>query len=103
MRENRFYSTWSPNGLSLLFLEGVSGNDTLMITDPAGSTEHALVQSPPYPSYEACYSKDGSMVVFRGYESGPGYRLYTVPSTGGKATVLANDAADYPCYYRKTR
>jgi Tol biopolymer transport system component len=83
------YPSFSPDGTRIAFTRG---NDQIytMAADGTGTTPLGVVSSSA-PKF----SPDGASIVFSRYESGKGYRIFTVPSGGGTPVALTLGPKDF--------
>lgn len=85
------YPAFSPDGARIVFTRG---NDQIY-TMAADGSDVKPVGPGAVASGAAYFSPDGATIVFTRYDSGKGYRVFTVPASGGTPVSLTLGPKDY--------
>lgn len=89
-------TAWSEDGDRLLTEFGGQDTSYAVTVDPLTGAERPLTKKRETGLVGADLSLDGSTVLgsVGGFEPGPGHKVVTIPYTGGKPKVLANNASE---------
>ncbi len=87
---------WSANGQRLLAEFGGQDTTYAVTVNPRTGAERTLTREREVGFVGTALSKDGRTVLgsLGGFEPGPGHKVVSIPYTGGKPTVLANNASE---------
>lgn len=87
---------WSANGRRLLTEFGGQDTSYAVTVNPETGAERALTKEREVGFVGTALSLDGKVVLgsIGGFEPGPGHKVVSVPYTGGKPRVLANNASE---------
>jgi Tol biopolymer transport system component len=87
---------WSTNGQRLLAEFGGQDTTYAVTVNPRTGAERTLTKEREVGFVGAALSQDGSTVLgsIGGFEPGPGHKVVSIPYTGGKPKVLANNASE---------
>jgi Tol biopolymer transport system component len=87
---------WSANGSRLLAEFGGQDTTYAVTVNPKTGAERALTREREVGFVGTALSKDGKLVLggLGGFEPGPGHKVVSIPYTGGKPKVLANNASE---------
>jgi len=87
---------WSANGNRLLAEFGGQDTTYAVTVNPKTGAERALTKEREVGFVGTALSKDGKLVLgsLGGFEPGPGHKVVTIPYSGGKPKVLANNASE---------
>jgi Tol biopolymer transport system component len=87
---------WSANGNRLLTEFGGQDTSYAVTVNPKTGAERALTKEREVGFVGTALSSDGKLVLgsLGGFEPGPGHKVVTIPYTGGKPKVLANNASE---------
>jgi Tol biopolymer transport system component len=87
---------WSANGNRLLAEFGGQDTTYAVTVNPKTGAERALTKEREVGFVGTALSKDGKLVLgsLGGFEPGPGHKVVSIPYTGGKPKVLANNASE---------
>lgn len=87
---------WSASGKQLLCEFGGQDTTYAVTVNPKTGAEQALTSEREVGFVGTTLSKDGKLVLgsLGGFEPGPGHKVVSIPYTGGKPKVLANNAAE---------
>jgi Tol biopolymer transport system component len=87
---------WSANGNRLLAEFGGQDTTYAVTVNPKTGAERALTKERETGFVGTALSRDGKLVLgsLGGFEPGPGHKVVSIPYTGGKPKVLANNASE---------
>lgn len=87
---------WSANGARLLTEFGGQDTTYAVTVNPKTGAERALTKERETGFVGTALAKDGKFVLgsLGGFEPGPGHKVVSIPYTGGKPKVLANNASE---------
>ena len=87
---------WSANGNRLLAEFGGQDTTYAVTVNPKTGAERALTKEREVGFVGTALSSDGKLVLgsLGGFEPGPGHKVVSIPYTGGKPKVLANNASE---------
>ncbi|HEV7399846.1 MAG TPA: hypothetical protein VGN84_06205 [Solirubrobacterales bacterium] len=87
---------WSASGNQLLTEFGGQDTTYAVTVNPKTGAERALTKEREVGFVGTALSKDGKLVLgsLGGFEPGPGHKVVTIPYSGGKPKVLANNASE---------
>lgn len=87
---------WSANGKRLLAEFGGQDTTYAVAVNPKAGAERTLTPEREVGFVGTALSKDGKFVLgsIGGFEPGPGHKVVSIPYTGGKPKVLANNASE---------
>jgi Tol biopolymer transport system component len=87
---------WSANGTRLLTEFGGQDTSYAVTVNPKTGAERALTKAREVGFVGTALSADGKLVLgsLGGFEPGPGHKVVSIPYTGGKPKVLANNASE---------
>ncbi len=87
---------WSADGTRLLTEFGGQDTTYAVTVNPRTGAERTLTREREIGFVGTALSKDGSTVLgsLGGFEPGPGHKVVSIPYTGGKPKVLANNASE---------
>jgi Tol biopolymer transport system component len=87
---------WSANGTRLLAEFGGQDTTYAVTVNPRTGAERTLTREREVGFVGTALSADGSTVLgsLGGFEPGPGHEVVTIPYTGGKPKLLANNASE---------
>lgn len=89
-------TAWSGNGRRLLTEFGGQDTSYAVTVNPRTGAERALTKERETGFVGTALSSDGKVVLgsLGGFEPGPGHKVVSIPYTGGKPRVLANNASE---------
>jgi tricorn protease len=89
-------TAWSANGRRLLAEFGGQDTTYAVTVNPKTGAERALTRERETGFVGTALSHDGKLVLgsLGGFEPGPGHKVVSIPYTGGKPKVLANNASE---------
>jgi hypothetical protein len=87
---------WSANGNRLLAEFGGQDTSYAVTVNPKTGAERALTKEREVGFVGTALSSDGSTVLgsLGGFEPGPGHKVVSIPYSGGRPKVLANNASE---------
>jgi Tol biopolymer transport system component len=87
---------WSGNGRRLLAEFGGQDTTYAVTVNPRTGAERALTKEREVGFVGTALSANGKVVLgsIGGFEPGPGHKVVSIPYTGGKPRVLANNASE---------
>jgi Tol biopolymer transport system component len=87
---------WSANGSRLLTEFGGQDTSYAVAVNPKTGAERPLTREREVGFVGTALSSDGKLVLgsLGGFEPGPGHKVVSIPYSGGKPKVLANNASE---------
>jgi tol-pal system beta propeller repeat protein TolB len=89
--------SFSPDGLNIIFNSDRGGNSDIYTISSGGTGEMKNITNNSAGNYEACYSPDGSMIVYRsnkGLADNMSYDIFVMSADGSNQTNIAPGLKD---------